>query len=72
MADRYWVPTSLPCRIPWVGSWFSQKIFSSCSYDTSAGRNTTCTTSAWPVRPLHTSSYVGLGVIPPAYPTAVE
>src|SRR5690242_19634102 len=28
-------------------------------------------TSACPVRPLHTSSYVGLGVSPPAYPTAV-
>ena len=25
----------------------------------------------WPVRPLQTSSYVGLGVRPPAYPTAV-
>ena len=25
----------------------------------------------WPVRPLHTSSYDGLGVNPPAYPTAV-
>ena len=25
IAERYWVPTSLPCLMPWVGSWFSQK-----------------------------------------------
>jgi hypothetical protein len=31
MAERYWVPASLPWRMPWVGSWFSQKILSSCS-----------------------------------------
>ena len=24
MPDRYCVPTSFPCRIPCVGSWFSQ------------------------------------------------
>ena len=24
--ERYCVPTSLPWRMPWVGSWFSQKI----------------------------------------------
>ncbi len=32
----------------------------------------TRTTSAWPVRPVQTSSYVGLGVEPPAYPTEVD
>ena len=21
MAERYWLPVSLPCRLPWVGSW---------------------------------------------------
>src|SRR5207244_2921933 len=25
MPDPYWVPTSLPCRMPCVGSWLSQK-----------------------------------------------
>ena len=39
---------------------------------TSAGSKTTRTISAWPVLPEHTSSYVGFGVRPPAYPTAVE
>ena len=27
MPLRYWVPMSLPWRMPWVGSWFSQKAF---------------------------------------------
>ena len=30
-AERYWVPISLPWRMPWVGSWFSQNSLSSCS-----------------------------------------
>ena len=29
MPDRYWVPASLPWRMPWVGSWCFQKICSS-------------------------------------------
>ena len=29
MPLRYWVPTSLPWRMPWVGSCASQKVFSS-------------------------------------------
>jgi PAS domain S-box-containing protein len=29
--DRYWVPTSLPWRMPWVGSCASQNTLSSCS-----------------------------------------
>jgi hypothetical protein len=66
MAERYWVPTSLPWRMPWVGSWLSQKMRSRASYDVTAGSNTTSTASVWPVRPPHTSSYVGLGVKPPA------
>src|SRR5439155_5816801 len=41
------------------------------SYDTFFGSNATSTASACPVRPVHTSSYVGFGVNPPAYPTAV-
>src|SRR6266540_1929467 len=70
-ALRYCVPTSLPCRMPCVGSWFSQNAFNSSSYETTLGSNTTTTTSAWPVRPLQASSYVAFGVKPPAYPTAV-
>ena len=31
IAERYWVPTSGPWRLSWVGSWFSQKTSSSCS-----------------------------------------
>src|SRR6266704_1515245 len=72
MADRYWVPTSLPWRIPCVGSWFSQKTLSRSANVTRAGSYTTWTTSACPVYPEQTSSYVGFGVTPPAYPTAVE
>ena len=64
MPDRYCVPTSLPWRIPCVGSWLSQNVFSSSSYETFFGSNTTSTTSEWPVRPLHTSRYVGFGVKP--------
>ena len=56
MPERYWVPTSLPWRMPWVGSWPSQKTRSSSSKETSSGRKATSTTSLWPVRPLHTSS----------------
>ena len=56
MPDRYWVPTSLPWRMPWVGSWFSQNSRSTSSNEISAGPNTTSTTSLWPVRPLQTSS----------------
>ena len=36
------------------------------AYDTFAGSKTMRTASVWPVRPLHTSSYVGCGVVPPA------
>src|SRR5690606_39753533 len=50
----------------------SQNTWSSVSYDTAEGSKTTSTTSACPVRAVQTSSYVGLGVCPPAYPTAVE
>jgi hypothetical protein len=47
---------SLPWRMPWVGSWFSQNRRSTSSKEISAGRNTASTTSLCPVRPLHTSS----------------
>ena len=33
MPERYCVPTSLPWRMPWVGSWFSQKTRSIFSYE---------------------------------------
>jgi hypothetical protein len=52
--------------MPWVGSWISKNFFSRSAYDTFAGSNTTRTASVWPVCPLHTSSYVGWGVLPPA------
>ena len=52
--------------MPCVGSWFSQNTFSSASKDVTRGSNTTRTTSVWPVRPVHTSWYVGCGVEPPA------
>ena len=49
MAERYWVPTSLPWRMPWVGSWFSQKSRSISSYEVLVGSKTTSTASVWPV-----------------------
>ena len=60
------MPASFPWRIPCVGSWLSQKTRSSSSKLTRDGSNATRTTSAWPVRPEQTSSYVGFGVKPPA------
>src|SRR3954463_12850851 len=58
--------------MPCVGSWLSQKTLSSSSYVIAVRSNTTRTASVWLVMPLHTSSYVGFFVSPPAYPTAVE
>jgi len=55
ITERYWVPTSLPWRMPWVGSWPSQNSRSSVAKSTCAGSYTTRTTSAWPVRPEQTS-----------------
>ena len=60
------MPRSLPWRMPWVGSWLSQNTCSICWNVTSAGSKMIRTTSAWPVRPVHTSSYAGFGVTPPA------
>src|SRR6266508_4410215 len=57
--------------MPWVGSCDSQNTFSSSPNVTCFGSNTTRTASVCPVRPVQTSSYVGFGVYPPAYPTAV-
>src|SRR4029079_17823134 len=57
--------------MPWVGSWFSQKILRSCSYVIFDGSKTTRTDSACPVLPVPDSWYVGFGVEPPWYPTAV-
>ena len=71
MADRYWVPTSLPCRMPCVGSCASKNTLSNRSKGSTDGSKTARTTSACPVSPEQTSSYVGYGVKPPAYPTAV-
>ena len=56
MAERYCVPTSLPWRMPWVGSCPSQKIRSMSSYEVFAGSKATSTTSVWPVEPEQTSS----------------
>ena len=47
--------TSLPCRMPCVGSWLSQKTFSKSSSRLARGSKTTSTTSVWPVAPVHTS-----------------
>src|SRR4029079_16220325 len=57
--------------MPWVGSWFSQKILRSCSYVIFDGSKTTGTDSACPVLPVPDSWYVGFVVEPPWYPTAV-
>jgi hypothetical protein len=35
--ERDWVPTSLPWRMPWVGSWASQNTCSSPEYLTTSG-----------------------------------
>jgi len=29
ITDRYWLPTSTPCRSTWVGSWISQNFSTS-------------------------------------------
>src|SRR5699024_4230514 len=71
IAERYWVPLSLPCLMPCVGSCHSKNVASSFSTGSTCGSNTTRTASVCPVAPEQTSSYVGLGVQPPAYPTAV-
>src|SRR5690606_24637920 len=68
MADRYWVPISLPCRLSCVGSCAMKNASSSSSYEISAGRYTTLMASAWPVRPVVTCLYVGLATLPPVYP----
>src|SRR3989344_6432050 len=68
MMDRYCVPTSFPCRLSVVGSWDAKKTVISVRNDTCAGSYSIRVTSAWPVRPVDTSSYVGFGLVPPAYP----
>ena len=55
IADRYWVPTSLPWRSFWVGSWSSQKPLRIRSSEMTSGSYTTIAASACPVRPVHTS-----------------
>src|SRR3972149_4867610 len=72
MADRYWAPTSGPCRLRVVGSWMSQKTSRSSSYETWDGSKTTRTTSACPVRPEPRPLYVGFLSSPPLYPTSVD
>jgi hypothetical protein len=66
ITDRYCVPTSLPWRSLVVGSWIVKKTARRSRNDSTEGSKVTRTTSAWPVRPLHTSSYVGFGFRPPA------
>ena len=62
MAERYCVPTSLPWRMPCVGSCPSQKMRSISMKLVLAGSHTTSTASVWPVLPEQTSWYVGFGV----------
>src|ERR1017187_7609659 len=69
---RYCVPQSGPCRFTWVGSCSAKNASSSVSYDTRPGSNVTSTTSACPVRSVHTSLYVGCSSSPPSYPAAVS
>src|SRR3989338_10444221 len=59
---------SFPCLLRVVGSWLPKKTVRSVLYETSCGLNSMYTTSAWPVVPLHTCSYVGFGTVPPEYP----
>ena len=56
IADRYWVPTSWPCRFSVVGSWMVKKIERISRRPILAGSRRTCTTSAWPVSPAQTAS----------------
>lgn len=65
MADRYWVPTSLPCRLAVVGSCAAQKTLHILVYDVAAVSKTTLTTSVWPVPPVQTPRYVGFSTSPP-------
>ena len=44
------MPTSLPWRMPWVGSWPSQNVCRMRSSETFAGSQTTSTASVWPGR----------------------
>jgi hypothetical protein len=63
MIDMYW---RLYGRV--TGLWLFQNISSSCSYVICAGSYSISTVSEWsPMLP-----YVGLGVVPPAYPTRVR
>src|SRR3989338_123127 len=77
MVERYCVPISFPCLFKVVGSWVAKKTVSKSRNDIYAGSYSIRTTSAWPVRPEHTSSYVGgfcgesVGGAP-AYPDVTE
>ena len=64
-AERYWVPTSFPCRFLVVGSWVPKKTSSSAGYGSTAGSKVMRSASAWPVSPSHTRAYVGFGRWPP-------
>src|SRR6266508_127171 len=68
MAERYCVPTSAPCRFNVVGSWTVKYTSRISLKETALGSKVTWITSAWPVLPLQTCSYVGLGSWPPEYP----
>jgi hypothetical protein len=58
-------PDVVPLPHPLRRVVFSKNSFRSCPNATAAGSKTTRTTSACPVRPVHTSLYVGFGVSPP-------
>jgi len=58
--------------MPCVGSCTSKNCFTRSAYDTTVGSKTMRIASVWPVPPVQTSSYVGWGLCPPAYPTDVD
>src|SRR5216684_1891604 len=69
MDERYWVPSSGPCRFNCVGSWATEKkTRSSWPYVILEGSYVIFTDSAWPVSPVLTSSYSAVLDSPPEYP----
>src|SRR5712691_2542934 len=69
MDERYWVPSSGPCRFNCVGSWaIEKKTRSSWPYVILEGSYVIFTDSAWPVSPVLTSSYSAVLAEPPEYP----
>src|SRR3989344_8830927 len=76
MVDRYCVPTSFPCRLTLVESCVAKKTVRRSLYAIRVGSNSILITSACPVLPVQTDSYVGACPEPvegpPAYPGVTE